>query len=139
MGSQSIGASALATVLSVNILVWFPLGLIGLISLQSKDSQFESISSLVLSLLYGPILTSIHDYYKKQNQPTNQQTNITLTIQTSVRKVMPLFLNMLSRFVIAFLPRSKSLNFMTAVTFHSDFEAQENKCHFFHFFLFYLP
>ena len=63
MGSQSIGASALATVLSMNILVWFPLGLIDLISLQSKDSQesspasqFESISSLVLSLLYGPVL-----------------------------------------------------------------------------------
>ena len=77
MGSQSIGASALATVLSVNILVWFPLGLIGLISLQSKDSQFESISSLVLSLLYGPILISIHDYYKnkaKQNKQPNQKT-----------------------------------------------------------------
>ena len=63
MGSQSIGASALATVLSLNILVWFPLGLIDLISLHSKDSQesspasqFESISSLVLSLLYGPVL-----------------------------------------------------------------------------------
>ena len=26
--------------------------------------QFESINSLVLSLLYGPTLTSIHDYWK---------------------------------------------------------------------------
>ena len=45
-----------------------PLGLLGLISLQSKEfpkdspSQFGSISSLALSLLYGPALTSLHDY-----------------------------------------------------------------------------
>ena len=35
-GGQSIGASASASVLPVNIQGWFPLGLIGLISLQSK-------------------------------------------------------------------------------------------------------
>ena len=35
---------------------------------------------------------------------------IALTIQTSVGKVMSLHLNMLSRFVIAFLPRSKCLS-----------------------------
>ena len=34
---------------------------------------------------------------------------IALTRQTSVSKVMPLFLNMLSRLVIVFLPRSKHL------------------------------
>ena len=64
-----------------------------------------------------------------------------LTVQTSVSKVMSLLFNMLSRFVIAFLPRSKlSFNFMAAVTNCSDFGAQENKiCHCFHFFLFYLP
>ena len=36
-GGQSIGASALASVLPVNIQGWFPLGLTGLISLQSKE------------------------------------------------------------------------------------------------------
>ena len=36
-GGQSIGASASASVLSMNIQDWFPLGLTGLISLQSKD------------------------------------------------------------------------------------------------------
>ena len=41
---------------------------------------------------------------------------IALTIQTFVGKVLSLLFNMLSRFVIAFLPRSKRLNFMTAVT-----------------------
>ena len=34
---------------------------------------------------------------------------IALTLQTFVGKVIPLFFNMLFRFVIAFLPRSKSL------------------------------
>ena len=63
-----------------------------------------------------------------------------LTKQTFVSKVMPLFFDMLPRFVIGFLPRSKRLNFMTAVTVCRDFGAQENEiCHCFHFFSFYLP
>ena len=72
---QSIGASALASVLPMNIRGWFPLGLTDLISLSLRDSQesslapqLESISSLVLSLLYGcPTLTSIHDYWKNHS------------------------------------------------------------------------
>ena len=41
----------------------------------------------------------------------------------------------ITRLVIAFLPRSKRLNFITAVSVYSDFGAQENKiCHCFHFF-----
>ena len=44
------------------------------------------------------------------------------------------FFNTPCRFVIAFLPRSKCLNFMTAVTVHSEFGSQENKiCRCFHF------
>ena len=62
-----------------------------------------------------------------------------LTIWTFFGKVMSLLSNMLSRFVIAFLPRSKHL-FMGAVTICSDFGAQENKiCHCFHCFSIYLP
>ena len=49
----------------------------------------------------------------------------TLTLWTFVGKVMSLLFNMLSRFVIAFLPTSK-FNFIAAVTVHSDFGAQEN-------------
>ena len=65
---------------------------------------------------------------------------IALTVQTFVSKVMSLLLNMLSRFVIAFLPRSKCLNFVTAVTILSDFGTQELKiCPCFHFFPIYLP
>ena len=46
-----------------------------------------------------------------------------LTISTLVGKVMPLLFNRMSMFVIAFLSRSKHLNFMAAVTVHSDFGA----------------
>ena len=53
--------------------------------------------------------------------------SIALTIWIFVGKMMSLLLNMLSRFVIAFLPKSKCLNFMAEVTVHSDFGAQENK------------
>ena len=47
------------------------LGLAGLISFQSRDSQesspapqFEIINSSLLSLCYGPAITSVHDYWK---------------------------------------------------------------------------
>ena len=67
---QSIGASA--SVLPMNIQDQFPWT--GLISLQSKGllkifskPQFESINSLVLSLLYGPTLTFVHDYWKSHS------------------------------------------------------------------------
>ena len=65
----------------------------------SPAPQFESISSSVLSLLYSPTLTSIHDYGK----------TIALTRCTFVSKVISLLFNILSRLVIGFLPRSKSL------------------------------
>ena len=46
---------------------------------------------------------------------------IALTRRTLVGKVMFLLFNMLSSFVIAFLPRSNIVYFMAAVTIHSDF------------------
>ena len=53
---------------------------------------------------------------------------------------MYLLFNMLSKLVIAFLPKSKRLNFMATVTICSDFGAPENKvCHCFHCFPIYLP
>ena len=78
-GGQSIGASASASVLPMNIHNWFPLELTGLISLLSKGlwRVFSSttiwkwsINSLVLSLLYGSTLIweslnkSWYKYYK---------------------------------------------------------------------------
>ena len=66
---------------------------------------------------------------------------IALTRQIFVGKVMSLLFNMLSRLVIAFLPRSKRLfNSKAAVTICSDFGAQENKvCYCNHCFPIYLP
>ena len=70
-GGQSIGLSASASVLPMNIQDWFPLGWTGWISLQSKGlsrvfptPQFENINFSVLSFLFSPTLTSIHDYWK---------------------------------------------------------------------------
>ena len=63
----------------------------------SPTPQFKSISSLTLSLLYGPILPSVHDYWKNHG----------FDLWTFVGKVMSLLFNMLSRFVTTFLPRSK--------------------------------
>ena len=64
---QSTGASASASVLSMNIQGWFPLGLTGLISLQSKgfsrifsSTTVQKHQFFLLSLLYDPTLTSIH-------------------------------------------------------------------------------
>ena len=62
-------------------------------------------------------LTSMHDYGKKHS----------FDYMDLFWKVMSLLFNTLSTFVIAFLPRSKHLNFMAAVTVNNDFGAQENE------------
>ena len=55
---------------------------------------------------------------------------IAFTRQMFVSKVMSLLFNTLSRFVIAFLPRSKHLLISWLQSLSSDFGAQENKiCH----------
>ena len=96
-GGQRIVASASASVLPMSNKGRFPLGLTGWISLQSKglsrvlfNTKVWKINSLELSLLYGPTLVT---------------TSKTIA-WTLVSKVMSLFFSM-SRFVIAFLPRSK--------------------------------
>ena len=73
-GGQSIEASVSASVFLMNIEDWSALGWTGLISLQSKglsrvfsNTTFKSISSSGLSLLSGPTLTSIHDYWKNHS------------------------------------------------------------------------
>ena len=67
----------------------------------------------MLSLLYGPPLTSVHDFGK----------TIALTIRNFVGKVMSLLFNVLFRFVIAFLPGNKCLFFphdtLKRFVFHS--------------------
>ena len=70
-GGQRIGTSASASVFPMNIQGWLPSGLTSLISLLSKGlsslfqhQQFQGIRSSALSLLYGPVLTSIYSYWK---------------------------------------------------------------------------
>jgi len=69
------------------------------------------------------------DFFMVQFSHTYMTTGktIALTIQTFIGKVMSLFFNLLSRFVIAFHLRSTYLNFMAEVTICSDFGAQENR------------
>ena len=71
---QNIWVSASASVLPMNNQDWFPLGLTGWISLQSKElsrvfsnTAVRSINSSALSLLYGPTLTSIYGYWKNHS------------------------------------------------------------------------
>ena len=60
----------------------------------SKASILQQSAFLMVQLSYPHMITG---------------KTVTLTIQTFVRKVMSLLFNMLSRFVTAFLPRSKRL------------------------------
>ena len=68
-GGQSIGVSASASVLPMNIQDWFPLGWTGRISLQSKGLSIVFSKTRVQkhqffgTQLYSPTLTSIHDYW----------------------------------------------------------------------------
>ena len=105
-GGQSIGTSALVSVLPMNIQDWFPFGLTGWISLQSNGFSRVFSSTTVYRHQFFGFQTSlwsnshIHTWYWKK---------IVLTVQTFVSEIMSLFFNMLSRLVIAFLPRSKRL------------------------------
>ena len=62
-GEQNIGTSASASVLPMSIQGWFPLRLTGLISLLSKGLS-GVISSLVLCLLYGLAIITMHDHWE---------------------------------------------------------------------------
>ena len=70
-GGQSTEVSASASVLPTNIKDWFPLGWTGLIFLQSKGLSRvfsnHSINSSVLSFLYSPTLTNIHDHWENHS------------------------------------------------------------------------
>ena len=85
-GGQCIGVSASASVLPMNTHDWCPLGWTGWISLQSKglsrifsNIAVQNIISWELNFLYGPTLTSIHDYCKNHSfdyMDPCQQSNV---------------------------------------------------------------
>ena len=62
-------------------------------------AQLSSQSNFHIHILHSPTSTTIHDHWK----------TIALPIRNFIGKVMPLLLNVLSRLVITFLPRSKRL------------------------------
>ena len=140
-GGQSIGISASTSVLPMNTQDWSLLGWTGWISLQSKG----------LSSVFSYTTVQKHQFFRAQaffivqlSHPymTTGKTKA-LTRWTFVDIVMSLLFSMLSRLVIAFLPRSKCLNFMAAITICSDLGAQKNTVrhcfHCFHCFPIYLP
>ena len=97
LDGQSIGTSASATNLPMNIQGWFPLGLAGLILLQSKELSVIQHHNSKASILWFSaflIVQLSHPYMTTRKI-------ITLTIQIFVNKVISLLFNMLSRFVIA--------------------------------------
>ena len=87
-------------------------------------------SSVALRLLYSPVLTTTCDYWE----------DLALTIWTFVGRVMSLIFNTLSRFVLAFLQRSKCLLILFLQSPSSDFRAREEEIgHYFPVFPLYLP
>ena len=103
LGGQSIRASA--TVLPMNIWDWFPFGLTGLISciqgtLKNLLQHHSSKASILQHSAFFMVQLS-HPYM------TTGKT-IVLTRPLLINWYLLLF-NMLSRFIIAFLPRSKHL------------------------------
>ena len=99
-------------------LISFRIDWFGLLAVQGALKSLLQHHSFTSSVLqhsvssYCPALTSIHDYWK----------TTALTRWTLVGKVMSLLFNILSRLIIAFLPRNKHLFFffMAAVTICSD-------------------
>ena len=105
-GGQSIRVSASASVLPVNIQHLFPLGWIeDLLAVQRTLKSLLQYHSAKASILWCSAFFTVqfsHPYI------TNRKT-IGLTRWTFVGKVMSLLVNMLSRLVITFLPRSNHL------------------------------
>ena len=98
-GGQSTGASASASVLSMNIQDWFPLGWTGLIFLLSKGlSSLPQYHNSKASILWRSafFMVQLSHLYMTTGK------TIALTIQTFVGKVISLPFSMLSRFVIVF-------------------------------------
>ena len=121
-GSQRIGASVSASVLSMNIQDWFPFVLTGLISLQSKE----------LARVLSNITVQKHQFFSAQtslgsNSHIHSFDYMELCQQSNAS-------------AFGFPSKEKSsFNFMAAVTICSNFWAQKKFCHCLHCFPIYLP
>ena len=137
-GGKSFGASASASVLPINIQGWLPLELSGLISLLSKWLS-RVISSTTIPKhrffstqpFYGTIFTSVHDYWENHSFGY-----MDLCWQSDISAF-----NTLSRFVKAFLSKSKHLltswlqSLSAVILEHKEIKI----CNCFYFFTIYLP
>ena len=108
-GGQSIGISASVSVLPMNIQDWSPLGWTCWIFLQSKGlSRVFSKTTVQNHQFFSAQLTLISNSQSDYFPVTTGKTTA-LPRWTFVGKVMSLLFNILSRFVVAFLPRKKHL------------------------------
>ena len=99
---------ALALVLPKNIQYWFPLGLTGLISLQSKGlSQVFSNTTVQKYQFFGTQPSLWSNFHMHTLLLEKSWLWLYRTLLACIK--MSLLFNMLSRFIIAFLPRSKCL------------------------------
>ena len=106
-GSQSIGASASASVLPMNIQDLFPLGWTGWISLPYKGLlRVFSSTTVQKNQFFG---TQLSLWPKSYFHTWLLGKHIALNIWTFFSKVMSLLFTRLSWFVIGFLPRRKCL------------------------------
>ena len=89
----------------MNIQGWLPLGLTGLIPLQSKGLSrvFQHHSSK------ASVLCSVFIMVQHSHPNMTTRKSRALTVKTFVGKVMSLLFNMLSRFGVGCLPRNKCL------------------------------
>ena len=130
-GGQSIGVSASASVLPMNIQDWFTLDWLDLLAVPGTLNSLLQHHSSKESILRCSVFFMAHHSHPYM---TTGKT-IAFTRQTFVSKIMSLLFNMLSRLVTSFLPRSKCINFMAVVTICSNFEVQGNEVsHCFHCF-----
>ena len=120
---QSIGVSASASVLPMNVQDWFSLGWTDWISLLPK--RFWRVFSNTTIQKHQFFSTQL--FLQLSHPYTITGKTIALTKWTFVSKVMSLLFNMLSRLVITFLPRRR-VNFMAVVTISSDFGAPKKLC-----------
>ena len=105
MSQFFVSGGASASVLPMNIPGWFPLGLTGWISLQSKGLPRVLSNTTVQKHQFFSIQPSLWSNSHFLYMTTGK--TIAFTIPTFAGKVTSLLFNMLSIFVIVFLPRSK--------------------------------
>ena len=137
LDDQNTGASASASVLSVNVQGWSPLRLTGLITLLSKGLSEVFSSTTVqrhqlIGILpsYGPALITVHDHWEDHSL-----YYMCFCLQSNVSAFQH------TVYVCHCFPTKKqqSSDFTAAAVIHSDLGIQENEAyHYFHLFPFYL-